>query len=220
MTDLVPRISLAGSCAVLLDGASGAFSDAVQQQVWAVGKAAMSIEGVRETAPGMNNLLVLFDPLVVDVSVLSERLRALWADTNAPPVTGKRHTIPVIYGGSRGEDLSGWAAHCGMPVKTAIARHAAGMYTVGSVGAMPGFPYLSGLDPKLSWARRSVPRMKLNKGDVIIGGAQAGIMPITAPSGWHVIGYTDVTLFDAFASPPVLLKPGDTIRFEIAGIEA
>lgn len=220
MTDRAPLISLAGSGAVLLDGATGTFSDAVQHRVWAVGKAAMAIDGVRETAPGMNNLLVLFDPLVVDVEAVRTRLKALWADTTAPPVAGKEHAIPVIYGGARGEDLAGWAAHCGMPIKTAIERHAAAIYTVGSIGAMPGFPYLSGLDPKLAWARRSVPRMKLNKGDVIIGGAQAGIMPITAPSGWHVIGHTDVTLFDASASSPVLLQPGDTIRFVIAGIEA
>jgi KipI family sensor histidine kinase inhibitor len=220
MTDRAPRISLAGSGAVLLDGATGAFSDAVQHRVWAVGKAAMAIHGVCETAPGMNNLLVLFDPLIIDVADVSESLRSLWARTNASPVVGKQHMIPVVYGGARGEDLAGWAAHCELPVDTAIARHAACTYTVGSVGAMPGFPYLSGLDPKLAWARRSVPRMKLNKGDVIIGGAQAGIMPITAPSGWHVIGRTDVTLFDANASPPVLLQPGDTIRFVVAGIEA
>jgi len=32
--------------------------------------------------------------------------------------------------------------------------------------------------------------------------------------------YTDVKLFDVQAELPVLLRPGDKIRFTIAGIEA
>jgi KipI family sensor histidine kinase inhibitor len=85
---------------------------------------------------------------------------------------------------------------------------------------MPGFPYLSGLDPRLAWARRGTPRLKVAEGAVIIGGAQAGIMPMTAPSGWHIIGHTDVKLFKAEAELPVLLRPGDKVQFTIAGIEA
>jgi KipI family sensor histidine kinase inhibitor len=135
-------------------------------------------------------------------------------------VTGTHHTIPVSYGGARGEDLASWAAHCGMSVDETVRCHAAATYTVAAIGAMPGFPYLSGLDPRLAWARRSTPRLKVAEGAVIIGGAQAGIMPMTAPSGWHIIGHTDVTLFRAEAELPVLLRPGDTIRFAIAGIEA
>lgn len=55
------------------------------------------------------------------------------------------------------------------------------------------------------------------EGSVIIGGAQAGIMPVTAPSGWHIIGHTDTALFDPAAADPVLLRPGDTVRFLVAG---
>lgn len=215
-----PRISLAGSGALLLDGARGAFDSAIQQRVWAVADAALALEGARETVPGMNNLLVLFDPLVADAAVMGERLKALWAETEVAEVTGAQHTIPVVYGGARGEDLAGWATHCGLSVDETVKRHTAGTYTVAAIGAMPGFPYLSGLAPELAWARRSTPRLKVAEGAVIIGGAQAGIMPMTAPSGWHIIGHTDVKLFDAVAEPPVLLKPGDTIRFEIAEIEA
>ncbi|MGP2492153.1 5-oxoprolinase subunit PxpB [Mesorhizobium sp. PUT5] len=213
-----PRISLAGSGALLLDGAQGAFSDAVQQRVWAVANAALALAGVRETVPGMNNLLVLFDPLATDATDIGARLGSLWVEANVTQVAGRQHAISVFYGGARGEDLPGWAAHCGMPVEEAVRRHAAATYTVAAVGAMPGFPYLSGLDPKLAWARRSTPRFKVAEGAVIIGGAQAGIMPMTAPSGWHIIGHTDAKLFDANAESPVLLMPGDTIRFTVADI--
>ncbi|PZV36253.1 5-oxoprolinase subunit PxpB [Mesorhizobium kowhaii] len=214
-----PRISLAGSGALLLDGAQGAFDDATQELVWAVANAALAFEGVCETVPGMNNLLVLFDPLTTNAQIISEQLNSLWAGTDAHTVTGTHHTIPVSYGGARGEDLAGWAAHCGMPVDDIVRRHAAATYTVAAIGAMPGFPYLSGLEPRLAWARRSSPRLKVAEGAVIIGGAQAGIMPMTAPSGWHIVGHTDVKLFDVQAELPVLLRPGDKIRFTIAGIE-
>jgi KipI family sensor histidine kinase inhibitor len=216
----VPRISLAGSGALLLDAEEGRFSDLVQHRVWAVANAVQEIAGVRETVPGMNNLLVLFDPLIADTHVMGDQLRSLWASTQGTPVAGAHHAIPVSYGGARGEDLTDWARHCGMSIDEAVERHAAVTYTVAAVGAMPGFPYLSGLDPKLGWARRSTPRMQVAEGSVIIGGAQAGIMPMTAPSGWHIIGHTDVKLFDPQVEPPVLLRPGDTIGFEIAGIEA
>ncbi|MER8981477.1 MULTISPECIES: 5-oxoprolinase subunit PxpB [unclassified Mesorhizobium] len=215
-----PHISLAGSGALLLDGVQGAFSDATQELVWAVANAALRLEGVREAVPGMNNLLVVFDPLATDAHSVTGQLMSLWACTDAHAVTGTHHTIPVSYGGARGEDLAGWAAHCGMSVDETVSRHAAATYTVAAIGAMPGFPYLSGLDPLLAWARRSTPRLKVTEGAVIIGGAQAGIMPMTAPSGWHIIGHTDVKLFKAEAELPVLLRPGDKIRFAIAEIEA
>ena len=78
---------------------------------------------------------------------------------------------------------------------------------------MPGFVYLSGLDPFLATPRRSSPRMSVPEGSVIIGGSQAGIMPITAPSGWHILGHTDLKLFDPKQDPPTAFKPGDRIRF-------
>lgn len=220
MAAKAPRISLAGSCALLLDGAQGTFNDATQELVWAVANAALTLEGVREAVPGMNNLLVLFDPLAIDAHGIGEQLKSLWAGVDAHTVAGTHHTIPVSYGGARGEDLAGWAAHCGMSVDETVRRHAAATYTVAAIGAMPGFPYLSGLDPRLAWARRGTPRLKVAEGAVIIGGAQAGIMPMTAPSGWHIIGHTDVKLFKAEAELPVLLGPGDKIRFTIAGMEA
>lgn len=216
----VLRISLAGSGALLLDGARGTFDDAVQQRVWALANRVLAVPGVSEAVPGMNNLLVLFDPLIADAHDIGEQLKSLWASTDGAEVAGRHHMISVFYGGVGGEDLADWAAHCEMSVDDAVKRHAAAAYTVAAVGAMPGFPYLSGLDPKLGWARRSTPRMKVTEGSVIIGGAQAGIMPMTAPSGWHIIGHTDTKLFDAAAESSVLLKAGDTITFAIAGIEA
>jgi inhibitor of KinA len=48
---------------------------------------------------------------------------------------------------------------------------------------------------------------------VAIAGVQTGIYPSDSPGGWHVIGRTPVPLFDATATPPGRLSPGDRVRF-------
>lgn len=216
---MAPTVSHLGSGGLLLDAAHGTFSDETQRLIWALASQAAHIEGVHETVPGMNNLLVTFDALEVTADHLAETLRRAWAGVEPNDVQGKTVEVPVIYGGQGGEDLDGWAAHCGLSPEEAVRRHAASRYSVAAIGAMPGFPYLSGLDPALARPRRSSPRALVPEGAVIIGGAQAGIMPQAAPSGWHILGRTEIKLFDAGADQPSLLRPGDLVRFSIAGIE-
>lgn len=214
------RISLSGSGALLVDGANGPFEDAVQQRIWQLARELAGAEGVIETALGMNNLLVLFDPFVMTAGQLTAVVRDLWEEIEPKPVGGAVHEIPVIYGGSRGEDLGAWAEHCGMSVDEVVRLHAAGTYTVAAIGGMAGFPYLSGLDPRLAWPRRAVPKARVEEGSVIVGGTQAAIMPLTAPSGWHILGHAEIKLFDPASSRPSLMQAGDTVRFVVAGIEA
>ncbi len=215
-----PKIDLAGSGGLLLDAAEGRFSPDVQRRVWALAAAARRLEGVRDAVPGMNNLLVAFDALAMDHEDLRGNLRQMWRDVEPGAVAGKIVEIPVHYGGPNGEDLLEWADHCGLPVAEAVRRHAAADYSVAAIGAMPGFPYLSGLDPALARPRRTSPRASIPEGAVIIGGPQTGIMPQPGPSGWHVLGLTSVKLFDPCANPPALLQPGDIVRFAVARIEA
>lgn len=215
----MPKLSLLGSGAVLLDAADGPFSEDAQRRIWAVAGRISALPGVHEAVSGMNNLLVTFDATIVPAWGLEEEVRALWAHVEPDRTQGKTVDVPVVYGGSGGEDLEGWAEHCGLPVEEAVRLHADGVYSVAAVGAMPGFPYLSGLDPRLARPRRSSPRSVVPEGAVIIGGAQAGIMSQTAPSGWHILGMTSVKLFDVSAEPPSLLQPGDSVRFVMAGME-
>ena len=213
------RISPLGSGACLLDAAGQAFDDRLQQRIWAAARDAISTEGVLESVPGMNNLMLVFDPMRISAAAAAQALQAAWDRTVPAAIAGRDVDIPVVYGGTGGEDLDEWADRTGLSAEEVVHRHAAARYTVAAVGAMPGFPYLSGLDPALAWARRPSPRAVVAEGAVIIGGAQAGIMPCRAPSGWHIIGQTSVKLFDIRAADPVLLKPGDTVRFVVAGLE-
>lgn len=207
-----------GAGAVLLDAAGAVFSDDIQTRLWAVAARMLAIDGVLESVPGMNNLMIVFDPLAIAPDAVERQLLEAWQTVTPDAVAGRDIDIPVVYGGSDGEDLAALADHAGLSIDEVVRRHSQAVYSVAAVGAMPGFTYLSGLDPQLALARRAVPRMKVQVGSVIIGGAQVGIMPCTAPSGWHIIGKTDFSLFDPLRDPPAACKPGDRVRFHVVEV--
>lgn len=209
-----------GAGAILLDCAGQAFDDDAQALIWAVAAEFRTRAGVHETVPGMNNLMIVFDPLLLAPEALEQAILHCWRTIVADAVSGRTIDVPVTYGGAKGEDLTAFAAAKGMSVEALVAAHVAPLYSVAAVGAMPGFVYLSGLDPRLAMPRRANPRMKVEEGSVIIGGAQAGIMPLTAPSGWHILGHTDFSLFDLMKDPPAAFRPGDRIRFTVREIVA
>src|SRR4051812_38704602 len=82
------------------------------------------------------------------------------------------------------------------------------------IGFAPGFPYLGGLPKQLATPRHAKPRMAVPPGSVGIAGEQTGIYPQSTPGGWNLIGCTPLKLFQPAANPPVLLQPGDEVRFK------
>lgn len=121
------------------------------------------------------------------------------------------HEIPVHYAGP---DLPALARQCGLTESEVIALHQAPEYRVAMIGFAPGFPYLSGLDPRLATARKAQPLLQVPAGSVAIGGQQTGIYPAVLPGGWHIIGHTPVSLFNPVdQQQPCLLQPGDRVRF-------
>ena len=208
-----PDFAFEGPCAVLLHRPGRPFSDAVQAKIWRMAIDLKAVPGVSETVPGMNNLLATFDPLAIEGAELERHMRQAWAEAGATESAQTIHDVPVVYGGEAGIDLEDFATAKAMTVDEVIARHSAPLYSVAAVGAMPGFVYLSGLDPLLAAPRLASPRSGVPKGSVIIGGSQAGIMPVTAPSGWHILGRTPLDLFDPHRARPAFFQPGDRIRF-------
>ena len=75
----------------------------------------------------------------------------------------------------------------------------------------------SGLDPRLATPRRESPRTAVPAGSVGIGGAQTGVYPLSSPGGWHLIGRTELALFDVARAEPSLLHVGDRVRFVAVG---
>lgn len=124
--------------------------------------------------------------------------------------TTSDYVVPVRYDGPDLEDV---ARRLGCTPAEVIERHSAGEYLVCMIGFLPGFPYLGFLPDNLVLPRRDTPRSRVPAGSVAIAGRQTGIYPQASPGGWHLIGRTDLILFDAERNPPNLFKAGDRIRF-------
>lgn len=218
-----PRLSAAGAGALLFDPGTGVFDAEMQSRLLALARRAeldLPSGASIEVVLGVNNLLLSFNPLLLHPDEAASALFRLWESVDAVAVANRTIEIPVVYGGEPGEDLVALAAGASLGVDEYVRRHSNAIYSVACVGSMPGFAYMTGLPAELAVPRRNVPRMKVAEGTVIVGGAQAGVMPCTAPSGWHLVGRTETRMFDARNTPPCLLEPGTEVRFIVKGIEA
>jgi KipI family sensor histidine kinase inhibitor len=184
-----------------------------QERIWAMAERAREWPQVIEVVPGMNNLTVVFDPLLGDAVALQGLLERAWTASARTKNAGALIEIPVQYGGRHGPDLAEVAAHADMTQKQVVELHAATEYVVFFLGFQPGFAYLGGLDPALHTPRRAEPRVAVPAGSVAIGGEQTGVYPAVSPGGWQLIGHTSITLFDPDRNPPSTLQSGDRVRF-------
>jgi 5-oxoprolinase (ATP-hydrolysing) subunit A len=125
------------------------------------------------------------------------------------PVTGREHAIRVVYDG---EDLAAVAAAVRLTVAEVIEVHAARTYEVASIGFLPGFAYLDGLDERLELPRRETPRTRVPAGALAIAGTQTAVYPFASPGGWHLIGRAiDAPMFTP--EHGARLAFGDRVRF-------
>ncbi|MDR6554596.1 5-oxoprolinase subunit PxpB [Paenibacillus qinlingensis] len=121
--------------------------------------------------------------------------------------------IPVCYEAAYGPDLEEVANYHKVSTADIVTWHTSRVYPVYMIGFAPGFPYLGGMDGRLTTPRKSVPRTRIPAGSVGIGGAQTGIYPFETPGGWQLIGRTPLRLFRPDTDPPSLLKVGDHVKF-------
>ncbi|GIG35973.1 urea amidolyase family protein [Cellulomonas pakistanensis] len=176
------------------------------------------VPGAVDVVPAARTLLVRFgSPTAARdaAEALAERARAAVAaaptvDATGPSAPGSTVVLPVRYDGA---DLAEVARVTGLPEGEVVRRHAAATYTVAFGGFMPGFAYLSGLDPALHVPRRRSPRERVPAGAVAVAGEFAAVYPAATPGGWMLLGTCDVPLFDVDRDPPALLRPGTRVRF-------
>ena len=206
------RCYLLGERAVVLE-LEPPVSLASQQRIWGLTQRLQDRPEVIEVVPGMNNITVMLsDPQQTALDAI-EWLQQWWETSESLELESRLMEIPVIYGGDSGPDLDEVAHHSGMSATQVVACHASVDYVVYFIGFQPGFPYLVGLDERLHTPRRAEPRVLVPAGSVGIGGSQTGVYPMAAPGGWQLIGQTRTALFTPEAHPPVLLRPGDRVRF-------
>lgn len=173
------------------------------------------IEGVVEWVPTYRSIMIVYNPLVIEYSRLVNRLKGIEKESGEasfpPPLVIE---IPTVYGGEFGPDIEYVASYNGLNVEDVINIHSSTNYLIYMLGFTPGFPYLGGMSSKIATPRLETPRERIPGGSVGIAGNQTGIYPIESPGGWRLIGRTPLKLFDTRREEPVLLKPGNYLRFK------
>ena len=209
-----PRISLLGTTALLFE-APGELELATQQRIWALSRVAQEWAEIRESVPGMNNLMLTFRTPPAELESLKTRLLLAWDKAKALPLEGRCIELPVVYGGDGGPHMQDVMDHTGLSIDDIVSLHSAPIYPVYALGSHPGYCYLGGMDQRLATPRRKVPVLSIPGGAVSIGGSQTGVSASAGPSGWNTIGSASLQFFDPRWNPPALLQPGDSIKLRV-----
>jgi len=173
-----------------------------------------AVSGVVETVPTFRALLVDYDPLVISWDELVATLRSLIPQAQPEALPPSRLVeIPCCYGGELGFDLLAAAEKLGLAPDDVIRLHSAAEFQVYFIGFTPGLPYMVGKSKQLTIPRLEQPRTKTPAGSVGIGGGQCCIYPVESPGGFWVLGRTPLRLYDPTRPDPILLRPGDRVRF-------
>lgn len=127
---------------------------------------------------------------------------------------GAQRVIPVCYAPEMAPDLDRVAQLTGLTTAEVIRLHQEGRYLAELIGFMPGFAYMSGVDPRLCVPRLPQPRPAVPVGALAITGNQSAIYPTATPGGWNLIGRCPIRLFNPVLDPPCLIQLGDRVQFE------
>lgn len=175
---------------------------------WAAGVRAAGPAGLVDVVPGAATVLLRCGS-EADARALVPRLAEIEPAPDAR--SGAEVVIPVRYDGP---DLEAVAVAAGLTSDEVVALHSRAVYRVAFCGFAPGFGYLAGLPDRLHLPRRTTPRTTVPAGSVAIAAGYAAVYPRPSPGGWHLLGSTDLVLFDPDRERPALLEPGTVVRFE------
>jgi KipI family sensor histidine kinase inhibitor len=179
---------------------AGALGEAVRAAAFA---------GVVDVVPGLDSVLVHFDPDRCDSDVLRRQIAQVRARRMSKD--GRVVAFRVAFDGP---DLEEVGVRSGLGTDGVRRALCSSSLRVAFVGFTPGFAYLSGLPRSLANVpRRPSPRPRVPAGSVALAGGHAAIYPHATPGGWQLIGRTDAVLFDPDKPPYATLAPGDTVRF-------
>jgi KipI family sensor histidine kinase inhibitor len=128
------------------------------------------------------------------------------------PLEGARlHVISAVYDGP---DLAAAAASLGVAPEALVEMHAEREVLAELAGFLPGFAYLGPIDPRIVLPRRPSPRPAVPARSIGVAGEFTGVYPGGSPGGWNLIARAlDVVLFDPKRDRPMLIEPGDRVRF-------
>lgn len=208
-----------GDSAIMIDFGEGISLEKNEQILkWQKSIISKPFPGFIESVPAYTTLTIFFDPIIVGsyspYETIKDTIINIISSSHVQlDDVGRLVEIPVCYEEPFALDLSLVAEHNNITEQEVIDLHCGNIYHVFFLGFAPGFPFLGGMNTKISTPRKSSPRLHVPRGSVGIAGGQTGIYPLDSPGGWQIIGRTPLRLFDPTSNLPTLLLPGNNIRF-------
>ena len=210
-----PRLMPLGDRAVCIE-LGDSISEATNRRVHSLSREinGLAARGILDVVPTYRSLVVYYDPRIISYADLTSHVAEMHGSSGEGEIVTPRVVeIPTLYGGEYGPDIGAVAEHNGISEEEVIGIHAGADYLVYMMGFLPGFPYLGGMSEKIATPRLVTPRSSIPAGSVAIAERQTGIYPVESPGGWRIIGRTPISLFDPGREPPVVIEPGDYLRF-------
>lgn len=175
---------------------------------------------ITDLIPAYSSLTICYDVHLIDTSqhtafdAMTECIEKIaQKKTKDFELTKRTIDVPVCYEDSYALDIYEIAMQKNLSPEKIIAIHTSKTYRVYMIGFLPGFAYLGEVDDEIAVPRKKEPRINVQAGSVGIAGKQTGIYPLLSPGGWQIIGRTPLQLFNSNSVNPVLLEPGDAVRF-------
>ena len=173
-----------------------------------------ALASIVDVVPTFRSLTVHYDPLHGSGEMLGRQLLELAEKAGQATTSGRRWQLPVCFDSDLAPDLDALAASKGLPREAIIERLTGTTFKVYMIGFMPGFPYMGGLPDELNTPRLATPRKAVPARSLAIAGEMCAVYPWESPGGWHLLGRTPISLFDAVdRDNPALLASGDEVRW-------
>jgi KipI family sensor histidine kinase inhibitor len=226
-----PRISNVGLHGLLVSFASE-MSDIANRAAIAF-RAAVDANGwpeVTETSSTLVSTYIAVDLTRHGYDAMRDRLETLlasrdWYASDLPPGR-KLWTLPMCFGTDRAPQFDDAAQAAGLSGEAALSSLTSARTRVITVGFAPGQPYLGMLEEAWNIPRQSELTPQVPAGALVLAIRQFVLFTAPMPTGWRHVGQTAFRPFDPNRATPIVLTPGDEVRFapisdtELKDIEA
>ncbi|MFF2879082.1 5-oxoprolinase subunit PxpB [Gottfriedia sp. NPDC057991] len=175
---------------------------------------------ITAVVPSYHSISIFYDSLNFSYTEIKQEINHHFNHYNRSKIKREQaiYEIPICFSSTFGTELQKVAEHNKLITEDVVQLYLETKYPIYMIGFIPGFPYLGGLNPKLSTPRLIKPKIVL-KGSVGIAGNQTGIYPFDSPGGWNIIGRTPISIFSIKNNGTENFKPGDLVKFFEINIE-
>jgi len=170
--------------------------------------------GIKNCTPSYNKILIQFDPLTVNKFKIINYIKSIKISNIDRSNRKNIIEVPICYDDIFALDLKDISNITKLSTKEIINEHLNTIFHVYMIGFLPGYPFMGNMSNKLSLPRKTTPRIKVPKGSVGIVDKICGIYPQDSPGGWNILGRTPIDLFSKGKKLPLLIKPGDMVKFK------